>query len=63
MSGDVYRLISLAGKLLRCGLIKLAFLNLCLTAFPGCMCAVAVLHMDLVGCMRTLVRCLVTSSH
>jgi len=43
----------LAGKLLKCGLIKLAFLNLlCLTAFPSCVCAVAVLHMDLAGCMR-----------
>lgn len=43
----------LAGKLLKCGLIRLAFLNLlCLTAFRSCTCAVAVLHMDLAGCMN-----------
>ena len=43
-------MISLAGKLLKCGLTKLAFLDLlCLAALPGCMCAVAVLHMGLAG--------------
>lgn len=71
MSGDVYRLIFLAGKLSKCGLIKLAFLNLlCLTVFPSCMCAVAILHMYSAGRDKgslyesmMLVRGLVTSSH